>query len=99
MKTSALYFANGDNPPKRHGGDNPIVHTGFEFVFCQQGHMTYQVEERSYLLAPGDSLVFESYLPHRWQNDDDQPAQAILVLYPTDVRDCPTECHFSAKEA
>jgi quercetin dioxygenase-like cupin family protein len=84
--------------PHASSGDNPIVHTGFEFVFCLQGHMTYHVEERSYVLAPGDSLVFESYLPHRWQNDDDQPTQAILVLYPADARDRPTERHFSTKE-
>jgi transcriptional regulator with XRE-family HTH domain len=84
--------------PHASSGENPIVHTGFEFVFCLHGHMTYQVEERSYVLAPGDSLVFESYLPHRWQNDDDQSAQVILVLYPTDVHDRPTERHFSVKE-
>jgi transcriptional regulator with XRE-family HTH domain len=84
--------------PHASSGDNPIVHTGFEFVFCLQGHITYHVEERSYVLAPGDSLVFESYLPHRWQNDDDQPTQAILVLYPADARDRPTERHFSTKE-
>ncbi len=85
--------------PHASSGETPIVHTGFEFVFCLQGHMTYHVEDQSYLLEPGDSLVFESYLPHRWQNDDDQPAQAILVLYPTDVRDRPTERHFTAKES
>ena len=84
--------------PHASSGNNPIVHTGFEFVFCLQGHMTYQVEEQSFVLAPGDSLVFESYLSHRWQNDDDQPMQAILVLYPTDVCDRPTERHFNAKE-
>ncbi len=85
--------------PHASSGDTPIVHTGFEFVFCLQGRMTYHVEDQSYLLEPGDSLLFESYLPHRWQNDDDQPAQAILVLYPTDARDRPTERHFTAKES
>jgi transcriptional regulator with XRE-family HTH domain len=85
--------------PHASSGGKPIVHTGFEFVFCLQGRMTYHVAERSYVLAPGDSLVFESYLPHRWQNDDDQPAQAILVLYPTDARDRPTERHFTAPES
>ncbi len=83
--------------PHASSGDNPIVHTGFEFVFCLQGRMTYHVEDQSYLLEPGDSLLFESYLPHRWQNDDDQPAQAILVLYPTDARDHPTERHFTTR--
>jgi transcriptional regulator with XRE-family HTH domain len=84
--------------PHASSGDNPIVHTGFEFVFCLQGRMTYRVEDQSYVLEPGDSLLFESYLPHRWQNDEAQPAQAILVLYPTDARDHPTERHFTVKE-
>lgn len=84
--------------PHASSGDNPIVHTGFEFVFCLQGRMTYRVEDHLYVLEPGDSLLFESYLPHRWQNDEAQPAQAILVLYPTDARDHPTERHFIVKE-
>ena len=84
--------------PYASSGANPIVHTGFEFVFCLQGSMTYQVEEQTYRLEPGDSLLFESYLPHRWHNAAPQPAQAILVLFPTDARDHPTEQHFTAKE-
>jgi transcriptional regulator with XRE-family HTH domain len=85
--------------PHAGSGDTPIVHTGFEFVFCLQGCLTYRVEDQSYVLEPGDSLLFESYLPHQWQNDEAQPAQAILVLYPTDTRDHPTERHFAAKES
>ncbi len=85
--------------PHASSGDTPIVHTGFEFVFCLQGCMTYHIEDRFYRLEPGDSLLFESYLPHSWQNEDDRPAQAILVLYPTDARDRPTERHFTAKES
>ncbi len=84
--------------PHASSGETPIVHTGFEFVFCLQGRLTYRVENQSYVLEPGDSLLFESYLPHRWQNDEAQPAQAILVLYPTDSRDRPTERHFTTKE-
>jgi len=84
--------------PQASSGDNPIVHTGFEFVFCLQGRLTYRIEDHFYLLEPGDSLLFESYLPHCWQNNEAQPAQAILVLYPTDTRDHPTERHFIVKE-
>lgn len=85
--------------PNADSGDNPIVHTGFEFVFCLQGRITYLIEDGSYMLEPGDSLLFESYLRHRWQNaETDKQSQAILVLYPTDVRDHPTERHFTAKE-
>jgi hypothetical protein len=60
--------------------------------------MIYRIEDQSYVLEPGDSLLFESYLPHCWHNDEAQPAQAILVLYPTDARDQPAERHFTIKE-
>jgi transcriptional regulator with XRE-family HTH domain len=84
--------------PHANSGDSPIVHTGFEFVFCLQGRLTYLVEDQAYVLNPGDSLLFESHLPHRWTNDEVQPVQAILVIYPTDSRDRPTERHFMAQE-
>jgi transcriptional regulator with XRE-family HTH domain len=80
--------------PNAGSGANSIVHTGHEFVLCLKGRIVYTVEERPYLLEPGDSLLFESHLPHRWQNVDAGPSQALLVLCPSDTRDRPTERHF-----
>jgi transcriptional regulator with XRE-family HTH domain len=80
--------------PNAGSGANPIVHTGHEFVYCLTGRIVYTIEERTFLLEPGDSLLFESHLPHRWQNADAGPSQALLVLYPADERDRPTERHF-----
>lgn len=85
--------------PNADSGPHPIVHTGFEFVFCLQGRIGYTIDEHTYLLEPGDSLLFESHLPHQWQNTHTQASQAILVIYPTDERDRPTERHFTAKES
>lgn len=82
--------------PNSGSGPDQIVHTGYEFLFCIKGRITYTVEERVYLLEPGDSLLFESHLPHRWYNVEPVQSQALLVLYPTDTRDRPTERHFSA---
>jgi len=82
--------------PNRGSGANPIVHTGHEFVYCLQGRIVYTIEDRTYLLEPGDSLLFESHLPHRWENVDAEPAQAILILCTSDERDRPTEHHFAA---
>jgi transcriptional regulator with XRE-family HTH domain len=75
-------------------GKNPIVHTGREFVYCIEGHVMYTVNNQKYLLDPGDSLVFEAYLPHQWKNSDPTPSRILLVLCPMDVRDSPTERHF-----
>ncbi|HVN15498.1 MAG TPA: cupin domain-containing protein [Anaerolineales bacterium] len=81
--------------PGADSGQNPIVHTGREFVYCIEGHITYIVSGQRYLLDPGDSLVFEAYLPHQWENPDTTSSRILLVLCPMDIRDSPTERHFS----
>jgi transcriptional regulator with XRE-family HTH domain len=80
--------------PLADSGKVPIVHTGSEFVFCLEGNITYQVDEKSYLLKAGDSLMFEAHLPHLWRNEDNTPSRMLLVLCPLDGRDQPAERHF-----
>ena len=81
---------------QKNGGSGvtPIVHTGYEFVYCLIGRILYSIDGQSYLLNPGDSLLFESHLPHRWENVDMQESQFLLVLYPSDLRDRVTDRHF-----
>jgi transcriptional regulator with XRE-family HTH domain len=81
--------------PKADSGKTPIVHTGREFVYCLEGRIAYTVGTETYLLEPGDSLLFEAYLPHHWKNLDATPSRTLLVLSPMDERDNPTERHFS----
>ncbi len=81
--------------PNVDSGKNPIVHTGREFVYCLLGHIAYKVDSETYLLGPGDSLLFEAYLPHQWKNLDPTPSSNLLLLCPLDERDRPTERHFS----
>ena len=76
-------------------GKNPIVHTGREFVYCLEGRIAYTVDTDTYSLEPGDSLLFEAYLPHRWKNTDAKPSRLLLVLCPLDERDQPTQRHFA----
>ena len=78
-------------------GKRPIVHTGREFVYCLEGHVAYTVDREKYPLEPGDSLVFEAYLPHHWKNSDSTASRLLLVLCPMDERDHATARHFSAQ--
>jgi transcriptional regulator with XRE-family HTH domain len=80
--------------PKADSGPAPIVHTGLEFVFCLEGRLSYSIEDQLYRLDPGDSLLFEAFLPHRWQNSGEVPSRSLLVLCPADEGDRPTERHF-----
>jgi transcriptional regulator with XRE-family HTH domain len=80
--------------PKANSGLIPIVHTGLELVFCLEGHLSYTIEERVYPLDPGDSLLFEAYLPHCWENTGETASRSLLIMCPTDESDRPTERHF-----
>ncbi len=80
--------------PHADSGPALIVHTGREFVFCLEGQLAYTIENQEFLLEPGDSLLFEAHLPHRWQNVGATPTRSLLVLCPSDEKDRPTERHF-----
>ena len=80
---------------KADSGKTPIVHTGREFVYCLEGRIAYNVDTETYLLEPGDSLLFEAYLPHHWKNLEVTSSRILLVLCPMDEHDNPTERHFS----
>lgn len=82
--------------PGADSGPTPIVHTGIEFVFCLEGSLSYIVEEKNYPLMPGDSLIFEAHLPHRWGNAGATVTRSLLILCPSDENDHPTERHFVA---
>lgn len=81
--------------PFADSGDTPIVHTGLEFVYCLDGCLSYEVERQVFTLEPGDSLLFEAHLPHRWRNAGESPSRSLLLLCPTDERDHPDARHFT----
>ncbi|MBT3336917.1 MAG: helix-turn-helix transcriptional regulator [Anaerolineae bacterium] len=63
-----------------NSGLHTIVHTGHEFVFCLRGQLEYQVEDKYYLLEPGDSLMFSARLRHRWRNTGGTVTNALFLL-------------------
>lgn len=81
--------------PGKGSGDQMIVHTGHEFVYCLSGNIRYQIEQEEYLLKAGDSLLFEAHLPHCWENKNEDTAQVLLILFPADEREAPGGRHFS----
>jgi len=81
--------------PGMGSGDRLIVHTGHEFVYCLSGSVLYTIDGKVYSLESGDSIVFESHLPHCWKNNGDKESQIILVIYPADQREEPGGRHFT----
>ncbi len=68
-------------PNKEEASPHAVDHSGFEFVYCLSGKLTYHVQAETYLLQAGDSLIFDSSIDHCWENSqEDAPAQFLLVL-------------------
>ena len=61
-------------------GTHAVVHSGDEFVFCLRGELEYEVGKEVYVLKPGDSLLFESKMGHRWHNTSRSVTNALVVL-------------------
>ncbi len=72
--------------PNAHSGEAPVIYAGRELIYCLEGQITYTIEDQSYLLAPGDSLIFDAYIPHSWCNTNTK-SSALLVLCPEDTID------------
>jgi len=61
-----------------------IAHPGQEFVYCVAGEIEYQIGSQSYLLMPGDSLLFEAAQPHCFRGLGELPATILLVFQVTE---------------
>jgi transcriptional regulator with XRE-family HTH domain len=84
--------------PGADSGPDPIVHTGQEFVYCLGGNLSYTVSNEAYELGPGDSLIFQAHLTHRWGNRGKNDTRFILILCPADENDRSAEQHFKAEQ-
>jgi transcriptional regulator with XRE-family HTH domain len=79
--------------PGADSGPAPMAHTGHEFVFCLTGEIEYVVEEKRFLLSPGDSLLFAAHLIHRWRNPGKTQASFLIVLSGFAESDHPLATH------
>ena len=59
-------------------------HEGEEFLYVLQGTLEFRTEDRQYVLDPGDSLYFESSVPHAYRAVGKTNAKALTVVYPFD---------------
>ncbi|HSO27157.1 MAG TPA: cupin domain-containing protein [Anaerolineales bacterium] len=66
--------------PRCHYEAEASGHPGDEFVHCLEGEIEYQVNDETYRLGAGDSLLFQAMLPHSWRNPQSTPASVLLVF-------------------
>lgn len=58
------------------------THEGEDIVIVLQGRLSVDVADTWHELAAGDSICFNSELPHRWCNRGDRVAKAIWISSP-----------------
>jgi transcriptional regulator with XRE-family HTH domain len=61
-----------------------FTHKGEEFVFILEGQLEFNYENETFLLEAGDSLYFDSSLPHAFRATGKKNALAIDVIYASD---------------
>ena len=61
-------------------GEHAIQHTGQEYAVLIEGALSVQIGFEQYVLEEGDSLTFDSAIPHRFWNAGTVPARAIWVV-------------------
>ncbi|HOO56056.1 MAG TPA: cupin domain-containing protein [bacterium] len=57
------------------------AHEGEEFIFVLEGKMEVQLGDHTDVLEPGDSIYYDSTIPHKVQCVDDKPALIVAVIY------------------
>ncbi|WP_010243575.1 helix-turn-helix domain-containing protein [Acetivibrio cellulolyticus] len=57
-----------------------VSHKGQEFNYCLEGKMKVIIGTEEYILEPGDTLYFNSMIPHRMLSIDNKPAKFLTVI-------------------
>jgi mannose-6-phosphate isomerase-like protein (cupin superfamily) len=60
--------------------DALVRHTGREFGIVLEGQLGVTVGSEDYTLAPGDSVLFDSTVPHRLHNDGPDTVEAVWLV-------------------
>ena len=69
--------------PEAGSGDEPYAHdSDEECVIILSGRLEFWVGEEHHELEEGDSLVFESRLPHRNRNPGPAKAEVLWIITP-----------------
>ena len=57
------------------------AHDGQEFIYVLDGKMEVRLENETHLLGPGDSIYYDSTVPHLVKSHGDEVTRILAVLY------------------
>ncbi|MFA5069347.1 MAG: XRE family transcriptional regulator [Candidatus Omnitrophota bacterium] len=63
-------------------GDRSYKHFGQEFVLVLKGSIEITLNDMAYILKKGDSIYFNSSVPHAFKNISRDEAEAVWVITP-----------------
>lgn len=61
-------------------GEHAIRHNGREYSIILEGQLSVQIGFEQYVLEAGDSMAFDSTIPHRFWNAGTVPVRAIWFV-------------------
>jgi transcriptional regulator with XRE-family HTH domain len=79
--SSLTYALNDQNKPSGEAHSCSTIPAN-HVALCVCGTASYELEDRSVEIEPGDRLSFTSAASYRWSNPGDQPCIIILVVPP-----------------
>lgn len=68
--------------PKEGEKDELVVHEGEECVYIIKGKLKIRLSEKTYFVKEGDSIYFQSSIPHRFSNPTDKLLVVLVASYP-----------------
>ena len=70
------------NPPSDASEmEKPSTHDGEEFVYVLEGELEIQLQDEHFLLQPGDSIYYDSSVPHRVLHRGQGTAKVLAVIH------------------
>ncbi|MBN1192262.1 MAG: cupin domain-containing protein [Coriobacteriia bacterium] len=70
-----------DVQPASAGQHKLSSHEGEEFLYCLKGALEVEYGKETYTLAEGDSIYYDSIVPHQVRASDGASARIIAVVY------------------
>lgn len=69
------------NPDANTGAHlNPNTHPGQEFNYVVEGELEISIAGKNAVLHPGDSIMFDSTLPHALRATGEKPTRVIAII-------------------
>lgn len=72
-------------PPGERSGPQPVHHTGEECVVVICGTLDLLTGEQAVRLNTGDSMTFDSELPHVFHNPTDEVTEIVVAISPPSI--------------